>query len=130
MGYVPLWPAAARVPTLGDADAAPDAVEPTLPTTPGGAAVNPLNVDAIAKLFADRRFSRRAALSHGGAGLAAGALATTGLATEARAQEATPTPEGEKAEYLFVQSFESGAIAPKAGEDGTYTLTLEHGLGQ
>src|SRR5262249_33852244 len=30
----------------------------------------------------------------------------------------------------FVQSFQSGSIAPKAGEDGTYTLTLEHGLGQ
>ncbi len=50
----------------------------------------------------------------------------------AAAQDATPAAGavGEKVEYLFVQSFESGAIAPKAGEDGTYTLTLEHGLGQ
>jgi hypothetical protein len=29
-----------------------------------------------------------------------------------------------------VQSFQSSSVAPKAGEDGTYTLTLEHGLGQ
>ena len=41
-----------------------------------------------------------------------------------------PTSDGEKIPYLFVQSFEGGSIAPKDGEDGTYTLTLEHGLGQ
>ena len=29
-----------------------------------------------------------------------------------------------------MQSFEGGTIAPKDGADGTYTLTLEHGLGQ
>jgi hypothetical protein len=29
-----------------------------------------------------------------------------------------------------VQSFQSGAIATKAGETDTYTLTLDHGLGQ
>jgi hypothetical protein len=37
---------------------------------------------------------------------------------------------GEKVQFLFVQSFRSGSIAPKAGTDGAYTLTLEHGLGQ
>ena len=48
------------------------------------------------------------------------------------AQEATPAAswDGEKIPYLFVQSFEGGTIAPKEGEDGTYTVTLEHGLGQ
>src|SRR5262245_2098542 len=46
-------------------------------------------------------------------------------------QEATPTAwTGEKVPYLFVQSFEGGTIAPTAGEDGTYTLTLDHGLGE
>jgi hypothetical protein len=31
---------------------------------------------------------------------------------------------------LFVQSFQGGKVEPKAGEDGTYTLTLKRGLGQ
>jgi hypothetical protein len=61
--------------------------------------------DTIAKLFARRR--------------------------EATAHAATPSAwDGEKIPYLFVQSFESGTIAPKDGEGGTYTVTLEHGLGQ
>ncbi len=41
-----------------------------------------------------------------------------------------PAPVGEKIEFLFVQSFQAGSIAPKEGAEGTYTLTLEHGLGQ
>jgi hypothetical protein len=31
---------------------------------------------------------------------------------------------------LFIQSFQLGSIAAKAGEEGTYTLTLQEGLGQ
>jgi hypothetical protein len=83
--------------------------------------------DRIARLFA-RRHSRRAALAQA----AAGTLAAAGLTQTARAQDATPATgeTGEETEYLFVQSFRSGTIAPKAGEDGTYTLTLEQGLGQ
>ncbi len=89
----------------------------------------------VAKLFAARR-SRRQALVQGGAGLAAGALAAAGLShrapAQAAAQDATPAADatGEKVAYLFVQSFQSGTIAPKAGEDGTYTVTLAQGLGQ
>lgn len=46
-------------------------------------------------------------------------------------QAATPAAwDGEKIPYLFVQSFEGGSIAPKDGEDGTYTVALNHGLGQ
>jgi hypothetical protein len=46
-------------------------------------------------------------------------------------QEATPTTgDSEKIPYLFVQSFGDGTITPKPGEDGAYTITLEHGLGQ
>jgi hypothetical protein len=89
--------------------------------------------DTVAKLFAGRRLSRRRALAGGGAGLDAGALAATGLAGAARAQDATPPAEGaaeQKTEFLFVQSFQSGSLAPKDGEDGTYTLTLAQGLGQ
>src|SRR5262245_28445013 len=66
-------------------------------------------VDSISRLFAARRVSR-----------------------ESAAPNAPPPADwnGEKTAYLFVQSFEGGSIAPKAGEAGTYTVTLEHGLGQ
>jgi hypothetical protein len=49
------------------------------------------------------------------------------------AQEATPAVPGKSGhatEMLFVQSFRAGAIAPKEGVDGRYTLTLEGGHGQ
>jgi hypothetical protein len=90
--------------------------------------MNAHRVDAVARLLAGRRHSRRAALT-------TGALATAGLAGNAvsAAQDATPagTVAGEKPGMLFVQSFRSGVIAAKeGGEQGTYTLTLEQGLGQ
>ncbi|MGH2548668.1 MAG: hypothetical protein ACRDHN_04730 [Thermomicrobiales bacterium] len=85
--------------------------------------------DSVSRFFADRRLSRRRALIESGAGLAAVGLATAGL-TSASAQEATPAAAAEKAEFLFLQSFESAAIVPKADVAETYTLTLEHGLGQ
>jgi len=64
--------------------------------------------DSISRLFARRKVANRVS------------------------QEATPAVawDGEKVPYLFVQSFHGGSIAPKPGEDGTYTLTLEAGLGQ
>jgi hypothetical protein len=97
--------------------------------------VDATHFDRISKAFSQRRLSRRAALTRSGAGLAAGALGAAGLAGPSAAQEATPaaTPaagEFDPIEYLFVQSFESGTIAPKEGEDGAFTLTLQHGLGQ
>ncbi len=87
--------------------------------------------DSVAKLFAGRR-SRRQVLAQAGTGLAAGALAATGLAAPTRAQDATPAAaeEGEKVMYLFLQAFQSGSVAPKEGAEGRYTLTLEQGLGQ
>ena len=46
-------------------------------------------------------------------------------------RNATPAPgEGEKVAYLFIQSFQAGALTPKVGEEGRFTLTLESGLGQ
>jgi hypothetical protein len=90
--------------------------------------------DRVAKLFADRRLSRRQAFTRGGAGLAAAGLGAAGLARPARAREAPADADGggtaPARETLFVQSFESGSIAPKADAEGTYTLTLAHGLGQ
>ena len=50
----------------------------------------------------------------------------------AQAQEATPvaTAADHGPAMLFIQSFESGRIAPVEGGDGRYTVTLEHGLGE
>jgi hypothetical protein len=88
--------------------------------------------DTISKLFADRK-TRRAAIT-GGIGLAA-----TAVAGRALAQDGTPVatpaldpndphPSADsakaKTEFLFVQPFDAGTWAPKAGEDGVYTLTL------
>lgn len=79
--------------------------------------------------------SRRIAVRTGGFALAA-SVAQVGPAA---AQDATPvaTPAGlpsnphpsadataAKTEFLFVQAFESGTWAPKAGENGVYLLTL------
>jgi hypothetical protein len=90
--------------------------------------------DTIAKLFAARR-SRRRALAGAGASLAAAGLAAAGLRAGA-AQDATPDASpaagdaGQKVAYLFVQSFQTGGVAPKEGEAGRYVLTLAQGLGQ
>ena len=74
--------------------------------------------DTISKLFARRK------------AVAGGVFAQE--ATPSASDTTIPTDPwtGEKIPYLFVQSFEGGTIAPKEGEDGTYTITLEHGLGQ
>ncbi len=86
--------------------------------------------DQISKRFADRRMSRRQAVTTASAGLAAAALGS------AAAQDASPeappvTPDAaEKISYLFVQSFQSGSIAATEGKDGRYTVTLEQGMGQ
>jgi hypothetical protein len=93
--------------------------------------------DTIARLFAARR-SRRWVLAETGAGLASGAFAAAGLAVHTRdraaAQDATPAGGSAKAAtdptFLFVQSFESGSFAPKAGSSDSFTLTLDKGLGQ
>jgi hypothetical protein len=85
--------------------------------------------DAVAKLLADRRVSRRTALR----GLAAGGAATV-AAVQARPgfgmADTPPADADAKTEFLFVQSFQSGGFAPKAGSPDAFKLTLEHGLGQ
>jgi hypothetical protein len=92
-----------------------------------------IRFDKIGTYFASKRRSRRQAIQQGVTGLAAAGLAATGLNAVA-AQDATPAAGGEgtlsSSEFLFVQSFESGSIAPKDGAEGTYTVTLQHGLGQ
>lgn len=92
-----------------------------------------MRFDTISKLFAERRLSRRASIRQGATGLAAAGLATTAgtAAAQDAAPDGTPVPgDGEKVAYLFLQSFQAGALAPKDGEEGRFTLTLESGLGQ
>lgn len=101
--------------------------------------MNPNRFEQISNRFSELRLSRRVAVSQG-VGLAAGAAVLTGLGT-ATAQNATPgadsTPETvtlppshNAVTNLFVQSFQTGSIAPAAGEFGTHTVTLEQGMGQ
>jgi hypothetical protein len=95
--------------------------------------MDPSRFDAVSKLLAKRRVSRRRALAKGAAGVAAGVLAGRGVA-DASAQNATPNASTDQSERhtstLFVQSFQSGTITPKSGEDGTFTLTLSQGVGR
>lgn len=64
--------------------------------------------DRISKLFARRRFAMK--------------------------REATPGPADAGVrpapEFLFIQTYRAGAIAPKVGGNGRYILTLEAGTGQ
>ena len=88
--------------------------------------------DTITKLFASRRLTRRQAVK-GAAGVTATGLAVTGLSDSSKAQEASPVPDEslpKKGQTLFVQTYQQGSIDPKEGEAGTWTLTLEQGLGQ
>ena len=66
--------------------------------------------DRVARLFADRRISRRAAMRQAGVGLAAAALAAAGLSAAAT-QDATPAPSGEKGEHDPTWSADGSAIA-------------------
>jgi hypothetical protein len=85
--------------------------------------MQPSTFDRMTQLFASRR-TRRDALRAAGAGL--GGLT---LAAPAAAQDATPVANPEKTVFLFLQSFDSGALTPKPGEEGVYVLDLqgEHG---
>jgi hypothetical protein len=93
--------------------------------------MNTPRFDVVSRLFAERKLSRRQALAGTSAGIAAGALGL-GLANSAHAQDATPVaPDAEHGPAtLFLQSFQQGSVAKKEGEEGTFTLTLEQGLGQ
>jgi hypothetical protein len=71
--------------------------------------------------------SRRGALRAGGVAFAA---ALGAALRGAVAQDATPAAVGEEGRLLFVQSFGVGALAPNAGDDGAYTLTLSDGVGR
>lgn len=90
--------------------------------------------DSLTRLFSNRRISRRKAVAGAGTGIAASALAAAGISGAAAQDSATPVAsDGTRAEapaMLFVQSFQAGSIEPKAGEEGRYTVTLDHGLGE
>lgn len=106
--------------------------------------------DQISKRFAARRLSRRQTLAAGAiglAGLAAGAEATTAAPAPAAPNPGaltllqsptgtvtaigTPTADEEKeVMFLFLQSFQSGSLAPKPDAPDRFILTLSQGLGE
>ena len=74
--------------------------------------------DTIAKLFADRRLSRRHALTQGGAGLAAGASPPPASppprpGRHPGAAAASTRPGSTASAMLFLQSFQSRQHRPK-----------------
>lgn len=91
--------------------------------------MQPHRFDRLTQTFA-QRLSRRSALA-AGAGL--GGFALVGSRVPAVAQEATsaatPVTAASTPSFLFVQSFDSGSLVPKADADGVFVLTLngEHG---
>jgi len=94
--------------------------------------MDPQHFDAITRLFASRRLSRRSALLTG-AGVAA--LGVTGAAAQATPEAMTDlaTPEGSNnsdVQFLFVQTFGAGSI--DAATDGVESLLLvaDHVAGQ
>jgi hypothetical protein len=91
--------------------------------------MDPSRFDAVSRFLAQRRLSRREAMQQGIGALAAGTLATAGIAQTA-AHDATPSPESDTTHFLFVQTFGAGSLAPKDGEPGLLTLTADHLAGQ
>jgi hypothetical protein len=94
-----------------------------------GTPVNPSQFDTIARLFANRRLSRRQTLAS-----AVGGMAGLGPLTTA-AQETTPaaTPaagDSTGVPFMFVQTFGAGSLAPKEGEAGVLLLRADHLAGQ
>lgn len=93
-------------------------------------------MDTFAKFFANRRLSRRQTLAATASSVAAGVLVANAVLAQ---EESTPDleeflvtyePDHSGPMYLYVQTFHTGTIVPKKGEDGTYTITLEQGSGQ
>jgi hypothetical protein len=81
-----------------------------------------LNVHTISKLFARRSADRSSARQE---------TVLTPTIPDGTPPAVPPvTNAAHGPEMLFIQSFQSGSIAPKAGVEGRYTVTLEHGLGQ
>jgi hypothetical protein len=86
--------------------------------------MQPTRFDRISKAFAGKPLLRSRAL-------ATSAAAANGSAPADTAQGTRPTPDAERGPtMLFVQTFQSGTIAPKEDAEGRYTLTLEAGTGQ
>ncbi len=91
--------------------------------------------DALTKSIGASQQTRRTVFRRLTGGVGA-AVATAGLFTRrTAAQDATPaaTPgatSGELIEFLYIQSFASGTLTPKADEAGVYELVLSGGTGQ
>lgn len=98
--------------------------------------MNFVRFDRLCKTFASRRLSRRQTVTMGASALAAGAFAAGGIGQDSGAQNATPSGEWtpvtgqHESSLMFVQTFQSGSVAPVDGANGRYALTLSNGTGQ
>ncbi|MDQ3694564.1 MAG: hypothetical protein M3464_13205 [Chloroflexota bacterium] len=89
--------------------------------------------DALAKTLGAAPQSRRTALRRLTGGLGAALGAAVLLPRRGRTQDATPAASpaaGTLTEFLYIQSFASGTLRPKEGEDGVHELVLLGGTGQ
>jgi hypothetical protein len=93
--------------------------------------MNASRFDAIIRLFADRRTSRRTALAAGTSIVAAGlAPAAAQDAIPIAAHDGSPVPSDTAGSFMFVQTFGAGSLAPKDGADDVLILTADHLAGQ
>jgi hypothetical protein len=90
--------------------------------------MNSSRFDALTRRTA-QRFTRRAAVTSTGVGLAAVALGAAGLGSRVGAQEASPVAEqAADVMLLYVQSAGATTLAP--GDGGIHTLTMTDVTGQ
>lgn len=96
--------------------------------------MDPRRFDALARTIATTSQSRRTAIRRLSGGLAAalGAVRLSPIGTQAQGATpaASPAAAGALTEFLYIQSFASGALRPQQGENGTYELVLRGGTGQ
>ncbi len=92
--------------------------------------MNQSQFDTITRLFAERK-SRREAIVAAGAGVAA--LGVARVAAQSASPVASPVGDALETtgtEFLFVQTFGSGSLAPADGDAGMLLLTADHVAGQ
>jgi hypothetical protein len=90
--------------------------------------MNAERIDALARILA-ARLPRRRALRHGAAALVGGGIAATARRASAQATPAV-IQQAVAGSDLFVQTFRAGTLTPHPDAPGTFTLSLEGGVGQ